>query len=545
MHRSIRILLIAGACLALPATADAATPFTAGSGVAPSVAVGSDGTGHVVWQTEGDNNQVGYCRVSPGATSCNRTELLKFGAFTAVQRGGSKATVFTPAPNKVVIVAGCWQCGGGTADWTYRWISTNNGATFEGIGIGSGPETNGFGTWIEDTGVFVGANGSRVKAALNDLSKGVQYASGFLFVYGPQVVRLAGTTKLVAATNDLDTVKYGVYTGANLLIASINNASNWLIDRTLPAPETDNSDTALNSGPNGVFLTYMNFVANDNHVGLRRFDSSTNTFGVPVYVEGPDPIDNSSLRDPDSFQDPAGRIHVVWSTLYGGGRLRYTVSDPGVAAFTPSATLATSEGFHEPEIAAGADGKGFVTWTSGTTGPIRVVPIDPQAEPPPPPLDPVPGPPTISGFEIGDKTLKPGQRTKITFRASEAGMAVLTFEKRFKGLKGKRKGRRVCLAATKKRLRALRRKAKNARAYRRLLKKRSCRAFRRIGQIRQRVNPGKNTIFLNGRVAGRKLKPGSYRAKLVITDTVGLVSRIETLRFKVIAPKKKRKRTRR
>jgi hypothetical protein len=115
---------------------------------------------------------------------------------------------------------------------------------------------------------------------------------------------------------------------------------------------------------------------------------------------------------------------------------------------------------------------------------------------------------------------------------------VLTIEKQFKGLKAKRRGKGVCLPRTKKRLRALRRKAGTPRAYRKLLKKRTCRAYGRVGEIRQQVKPGVNTIVFNGRVAGRKLGKGSYRATLVVTDSPGQPSRTETLRFKVIGPKK-------
>ncbi len=517
MRLSIRFLLIATVCLAVPPTAHAATPFTAGSGAAPTVAVGPDGTGHVVWETTETDTAVGYCRISAGATSCNRTDLLPFPGIEN-QRASSKARVFTPAPNKVVIVAGCWLCPTGVQDRTYRWISTNNGTSF-GIPaeIGNGPETAGFGTWLENVGIFVAASGSFVKAAATNGAEGVQYATGGIFVYGPEVVRVQGSNELVAATNDLEVVKYGVYYKNTLLnVPSINTESNWEVDKTLPSPEPDNSDTALNSGPNGVFLTYRWFVALDSHVGLRRYDPVTNTFGGQIYVEGPDPIENNSLQEPDSFQDPSGRIHVVWSTLFGGGRLRYTVSDSSAGNFSAAATLARSEGFYEPEIAAGADGHGFVTWTPGSTGAIRVVPIDPQAESG---VTPDTTPPDVSGFDIGDTTLFPGQGTRFTFRSTEAGQAVLTIEKRFKGVKKKRKGKKVCVAAKKS-------------------KKKNCTGFKKIGQIRQKVTVGRNTIEFNGRIAGRKLKPGQYRASLVVSDAAGQVSRTETVRFEVIKPKK-------
>jgi hypothetical protein len=523
MRPLIRCLLIAAACLAVPASSQAATPFTAGSGADPGVAVGSDGSGHIVWETDAANTQVGYCRVSSEATACNRTEILTFPGSTEAQRGGSKAQVFTPAPEKVVIVAGCWNCPTGTQNRTYRWISTNNGASFGAPQeIGTGLETNGRGAWLDDVSIFVGTNAANVKAALVDGTGGVTYATGGTFVYGPEVVRVQGTTKLVAATNDLEVVKYGVYKGSPLSAANINNVANWEVDKTLPSPEPDNSDTALNSGPNGVYLTYRNFVAGDTHIGLRRFDPATNTFGGATFIEGSNPIDDASLGTPDSFQDPSGRIHVVWTTLYEGGRLRYAVSDPSGANFSAAGTLASSEGFYEPELAAGADGHGFAVWTPGIAGAIRVVPLDPQQESGTGTTTPDTTPPGVSGFGIDTSTLRPGQNARFSFQSTEAGQAVLTIEKRFKGTKKKRKGKTVCVAPKKG-------------------KKRNCTGYRKIGEIRQAVTAGRNTIEFNGRIAGRKLKPGQYRASLVVTDAAGQVSRTETVRFKVAKPKKRKR----
>jgi hypothetical protein len=397
LSRAVRTLIVAALALAASSSAaEAATPFTAGVGAKPSVAVGSDGSGHVTWDTSEENDHVGYCRVAAGATACNRTDVLTFPGATNAQTTG-RPVVFTPVANKVVIVAGCWNCGAGSVtDRTYRWISMNNGESFAGpTEIDQGLETQGNGVWLEDLGRFVGASHSRVKAEDMTNGEGVQYATGGIFTYGPEIVRVPGSNKLVAATNDLDVVKFGVFDGVPFNVPGINAAGNWLIDQTLPGAEPDNSETALNSGPNGVYLTYKYFVANDNRLGLRRFDSATNTFGAATYVEGPDAIDNNGLDYPDSFQDPSGRIHVLWRSLHGGGRLRYTVSDVTGAGFTAAANLATQEGFYEPEIAAGGDGRGFAVWTPGTTGNVRVVPLDPQPEPavaPPPGGGPAPGP---------------------------------------------------------------------------------------------------------------------------------------------------------
>jgi hypothetical protein len=373
------LLLVLFASSALAGQANAATPFTVGTGGGPSVAVGADGTGHVVWPTPNPTS-VGYCRVSAGAEACDRSTLIPFGGADPQKTG--RPMVFTPAPNKIVIVAGCWACGaGGTTNRTFRWTSTNNGETFAGpTEIGLRLTTAGAGTWLDTEEIWVGVAGSRVKA--NELTpfEGVRYATGGTFVYEPEITRVPGTNKLVAVTNDLDVVKFGVFDGDPLTPAGINDVGNWLIDRTLVAPEGDNSETAVNSGPRGVYMTYRYFVPNDNRVGLRRFDPATDSFGPPTHIEGPDPIDNHSLDYPDSFQDAKGRLHVVWRTLYDGGRLRYRVSDDAGATFSAASNLARQESFIDPEVAAGADGMGFAAWTSagGGGGTVRVVPLDPQ-----------------------------------------------------------------------------------------------------------------------------------------------------------------------
>ena len=576
MRAPTRALLIALACLALPATAQAAAPFTAGTGEQPSVAVGADGSGHVAWETTEEPVKVGYCRLSAETSACNRSELLSFPGTEAYSAG--RAQIFTPSANKVVIVAGCWECPTGAEDKVYHWVSTNNGDSFSGpFELGYDLGNDGFGAWLDELGIFVAANSSSVKAQQGPIATpgtGVQFATGGVFVFNSEAARLQGENTLVATTNDLDTIKYAVYNGSPLTVSNVNNAANWASDLTLLSPESDNSDTALNSGPNGIFLSYLNYRPNDSQVALRRFDQGTGAFGLPVYVAGADPIDaDIDFSEPDSFQDPAGRIHVVWDSQYEDNRLRYTVSDTGGANFSAPETLAANEGFYEPEVAAGADGHGFATWTPSTEGAIRVVPLDPHPESAPSPpsegTSPAPSPttappsgsPHIGGLRTSDSILAPGQALDFSFHSNRAGSAVLTIEKAFKGVKGTRplkkpkrmrrnpkakgKQKKTCLPLTHKRLRALRRKAHSPRAFRRLLKKRSCHGFRRIGQITQRVSQGNNTIRFDGRIAGRKLGPGSYRASLVVTDDAGHVSRTETTRFKVVSKHRKGKRNKR
>ena len=74
-------IIVAAALAAVIAVppAQAATPFTAGTGDDPSLAVGSDGSGHVVWTRRGVDDRVGYCRVRPEGEACERTDELAFG----------------------------------------------------------------------------------------------------------------------------------------------------------------------------------------------------------------------------------------------------------------------------------------------------------------------------------------------------------------------------------------------------------------------------------------------------------------------------------
>ncbi len=69
-----------------------------------------------------------------------------------------------------------------------------------------------------------------------------------------------------------------------------------------------------------------------------------------------------------------------------------------------------------------------------------------------------------------------------------------------------------------------------------LVRKRGCTLFKTIGSITQVVSPGRNEIVFSGRVAGRRLSPGVYRAVLV-RDLAGNASAQRVFMFKVIKPK--------
>jgi hypothetical protein len=98
----------------------------------------------------------------------------------------------------------------------------------------------------------------------------------------------------------------------------------------------------------------------------------------------------------------------------------------------------------------------------------------------------------------------------------------------------------VCVPRTRKLVRKLRRSSPTTKAFNKKLKKRSCKARKPIGRILKQVPAGQNSIVWNGRLAGRKLRPGRYFALLQIRDGAGNFSAVETIRFRVLKPKKRR-----
>ena len=542
MRFSSRLLVsLAAACALWAAPAQAATPFTAGTGFGHDLAVGGDGTGHVVFVIEAEPaDRIGYCRVPAGGAACDgESTTLDFpGPTIDAFSLGDHAQVFTPAANKVVVLASCFSCGaGGPPDRVFRWISTNNGVTFGAPAEVGDIALNGQAAYQNTGDVALGVEGGDFQAM--SLPKPanppeIGLGGGFPFVYSPSVVLGPGDARAVHAVDDLNTIKFAHWTDPDLdppAASELNTLANWDTGNFLVAPEGDNDETHLSSGPRGVFLSYRVFDPGNSRVGIRAFDGLGGAFGLPAYAEGSNPIDDSSLDYPHHSQDPAGRLHVVWRTLYDGGRLRYSRSDDGAATFTAAGTLAAKETFLAPIVEAGPAGTGFAAWKGIGTSTIRVVAIDPQAESVP--GGDVPGPPAIDDLGIGDRTLTPGQGTSFTFDSSEAGNAVLTFQRRFNGKRVKKKG-------TKKKKKRC--KPVGKKKFKKLKKKKRCKGWKKIGEIRQAVAPGANTIPFSGRIAGRKLRKGRYRARLVVTDAAGNVSRTETITFRVVGTKKKKKR---
>ena len=433
-------LAIAAAVTAAAAAtpAHAADPFNAGVGHDPQVAVGSDGVGHVVWHTDETGDRVGYCRVPKNGTACDgASKFLAFPGGAAAFSLGATAQVFAPAPNKVVVIGGCYICGaGGATDRVYRWISTNNGGSFGApTEIANNLQPGGQGAYVVAGDVFVGIEGRELLAGPTALATTPIMPLPSGYVYSSSVVRVPGLNRLLAASSNLSAARYTTFNGT-LTAASINNLLNWSVPQAPPGGPLDDDETALGAGAGGTFLVFTRYIPNDNQVIVHRYDPATGTFGTPVAIEGPDPIDNASSDYTDVAVDNAGP-HVIWRSLYDDGRLRYRRSTDGGATWGAVLNVTTHDTYIDPEIAVAPDGSGFATWTGIGTSAVRVVALDPQPEPQPPPAaPPAPTPPpttspvydgpfrsvTVSdenaryAVSVPRNCLAPGQRFRVTLK---------------------------------------------------------------------------------------------------------------------------------
>jgi hypothetical protein len=552
MGRLRSLLALISACAAtLMAAAPAmgATPVLVGNpafGAPPDIAVSSNGTAHIAWlDTQPDPEEAEYCQLGRGAGGPSNCETFSGTPNAAFGR----AHVFLNGASDV-FVAHARCCG--TGEGLYADRSTNGGLTFPArskVADGTSPDEAVFGpgvsittaTEVTTAGTIV-QNGPALgpeQTAEADISAinagaaiGVDSTGRPVAVYQVQADpwRLAWR-KL----SDMSAVNS----------AAINNPANWTAEQVISSDRINAADgPALAGGPNGLFLFWQQRQPDTGWVS--KFTGSGWTPAVQI-------SDGRPFNDHDLHQDASGRLHAVWNN-YNDGKLRYRWSDDGVNWSDP-VDLARGGSYQHVRVAAAGDHQGFAVWSQSTD--VMAVPLEPL------PPESAPGGggsggdstgPFVSGFGIGSSTLRPGQGTTFTFTSSEAGQAVLTVEKRVRGLRLRQRGRTRCLPQTRSRVRRLRRTLSRradvrrlrgrarARRLARLLRRRRCTAYRKIGEIRQRVTPGRNTIVFTGRIAGRRLSAGRYRARLVITDAAGNVSRTETLLFRVVAPRRSRRR---
>jgi CSLREA domain-containing protein len=128
--------------------------------------------------------------------------------------------------------------------------------------------------------------------------------------------------------------------------------------------------------------------------------------------------------------------------------------------------------------------------------------------------------------------------TTISFRLSENANVKLTFQRKQKGLKLRRKGKRRCVAPTRRNKRAVLKQLKG-----KPLRKAHCSRYLSRGSLRRGAKEGTSKLKFSGRIGRKALKRGSYRLVAVATNSRGNASRKKRARLKIVSVRKKKRRS--
>jgi hypothetical protein len=351
----ISVLIAFAGC---PAAASAAPFQLTAVGGDPNVAVDGSGNGHFVWNeglaTEPDVTH--YCRIPRGGTACTASSTFVPTANSPSNNEDFDGPrVFVGGGTVIVMTHRC--CGTyppAGIEGTIIYTSTDNGQTFDGGQVIGDEEMSGDAiigptgqiSTISDVvtgGTFYQANapGTFNSASANLGDGPSQSYSGTL--------GLIDANTPIATFDDLDTTFWRRYDGSG----SYNDVASW----TPTATVGPGDDGTLASGPAGVWLLYRTGTPGDRAYVARAYTGSG--FGNPVRVtESGDPI------FADFFQDPAGRTHAVW--VDGDRDLVYRrADDASTYGRVTQLAPADFEIFHL-EVAAGADGEGWVVWDANS-----------------------------------------------------------------------------------------------------------------------------------------------------------------------------------
>ena len=117
------------------------------------------------------------------------------------------------------------------------------------------------------------------------------------------------------------------------------------------------------------------------------------------------------------------------------------------------------------------------------------------------------------------RTRRVKRGTRFRYTLSEPARVTITIERRLPGRLVRVGTRRRCVKPTERNRKA-----------------RRCRRYRRVTRLVADKQAGRQTTPFTGRVRGRPLKPGAYRARLVAADALGARSKERRLALRVVRP---------
>ncbi|MDQ8047223.1 MAG: hypothetical protein AAGC46_20280, partial [Solirubrobacteraceae bacterium] len=359
----------------------------------PGIAVDSAGTGHVAYATDvvsGNTHlyRVTYCRLSAGATACNKQ--VSFPTPGNSDPFG-RAQVLVDGARVIVL-----QYVLGSPTGVYAWISTNGGTSFSSATTA----VKIAGEIQIDHAVLFGP-GSNTVAIVDSVASGVKFVAGDLTGANPGVPFRIGDEAGVQADAYTDVgmlnavTPYVVESNGSAVYLKVfdstkngyNTAANWKPAVLVGAPGQHLSFPNTASGPSGTFVTYQTFeYKNGGYPLTMKRINDDGTLGPPLELtpDGENPIDG------DLTQDDSGRVFAVYKDNTHANTLKYVWSKRGVSFSDPITIGDPDEDARDPQIAAGPDGAGWVVTDSANYNtPIRVFPLAPKGD-----ADPSPTPKT-------------------------------------------------------------------------------------------------------------------------------------------------------
>jgi hypothetical protein len=348
----------------------------------PDIAVDESGTAHIAWnQSAGipGDDQLVYCRVPPGAHSCDITRTIALprtdfdGPQVVLTRSGevvlaSRRCCFPGAPVFAVasgdgggsfgapveiadeFSAGSdWEATLGPGDFSLALSGGNSGPDFASI-------------W---RAAPLDGSEPGAKAKLAPFPKAYFTSTGF-----------PAPTSPIAAYGDLNDIYLRRWGGSG----DYNDQATWQPEEYV----VHGNEPKLASGVRGVFLIYQGAKPPYQYF-VRSYDinsPSGNAFPKRTQTVVSDPKAGQSAIFRDFFEDGAGDLHAVFRqrSRKGVWGLRHRVSVDGAKSWLPVQTLAArraAEELYNLRVGAGEHG-GAVVGDHNGSGPIWFAPFGPS-----------------------------------------------------------------------------------------------------------------------------------------------------------------------
>lgn len=371
------LCLLVALFLVVPASADAARPFSLGSGFSPNVAVANDGTAHFVWYEErGDVDRLRYCQVPRGQTDCEKKQTFD-GTGDAPYRD-HRAFVFVNG-SEVLLLASYSRNQPAPHRFDHlAYRSTDGGNSFGSAAPVGDPEREGPGDAVTDGSAFalitdegdftgsptVAGELPGQSARLKDLLQG-----GSRFLADPSIALAGGKEPVVTFDNGRRTL---VFHAPGLTPLRANLSSSWVM-----APSLSNQVQAdVAAGPDGLYAMLIR--TRDGvcpcHYVFRRWDG-TKFESAYTKIKDFRGTGGSTGANHQLFQDAEGRLHAVWTKTDGGRAtdptdLRYARSSGGEADFGKPRSLVERLKTVpiDLQVSTADDGKGFLVWAESPKG---------------------------------------------------------------------------------------------------------------------------------------------------------------------------------